>query len=77
MDSSIPRPRHTRTAGATHVVHTASPVPLELPEDPYKAIIAPAVEGTKNVFNSIAKSRACFERVLYLFWWFQLSVAQN
>ena len=59
------------------MVHTASPVPLELPEDPYKAIIAPAVEGTKNVFNSIAKSRACFERVLYLFWWFQLSVAQN
>ena len=40
------------------MVHTASPVPLELPDDPYKAVIAPAVEGTKNVFDSIAKSRA-------------------
>lgn len=39
------------------MVHTASPVPLELPDDPYKAVIAPAVEGTKNVFDSIMKSR--------------------
>lgn len=42
--------------GATHVIHTASPVPLELADDPYKAVIEPAVEGTKNVFNSIMKS---------------------
>ena len=40
------------------MVHTASPVPLELPDDPYAAVIAPAVEGTKNVFDSIMKSRA-------------------
>jgi len=43
-------------AGAMYVIHTASPVPLEMPDDPYTAIVAPAVEGTKNVFDSINKA---------------------
>jgi len=43
-------------AGAMSVIHTASPVPLDVPDDPYTAIVAPAVEGTKNVFDSISKA---------------------
>ncbi|TFJ87079.1 hypothetical protein NSK_001413 [Nannochloropsis salina CCMP1776] len=43
-------------AGATCVIHTASPVPLEMPDDPNAAVVVPAVEGTKNVFESILKA---------------------
>ncbi len=38
------------------MVHSASPVALEVVPDPQEQLVRPAVEGTKNVFDSVVKS---------------------
>lgn len=40
-------------------MHSASPVALEVVPDPEEQLVKPAVEGTKNVFDSVVKSCKC------------------
>lgn len=42
--------------GCEYVCHVASVVDLQ-PKDPQKEVVDPAVEGTRNVFNSILKAK--------------------
>lgn len=42
--------------GATYVIHSASPVALEVVDDPQETLIRPAVQGTENVLESVQKS---------------------
>jgi len=49
-------------AGCWGVVHVASPIPVEKPEDQEKDIVKPAVEGTLNVLGACA--RAGVQRVV-------------
>lgn len=42
--------------GATYVIHSASPVALEVVDDPQETLIRPAVQGTENVLDSVQKS---------------------
>lgn len=50
--------------GATYVLHSASPVALEVVADPEGTLIRPAVEGTKNVLTSVHKSTSVRRVVL-------------
>ncbi len=43
-------------AGVTHVLHTASPFPIQQPDDP-EDIIRPAVDGTLRVLNAATAAR--------------------
>lgn len=52
LAASPPKPN----AGATYVVHSASPVALEVVPDPENELVKPAVDGTKNVFESVLKT---------------------
>ncbi|CAF0808240.1 unnamed protein product [Brachionus calyciflorus] len=38
--------------GADIVIHTASPFPIDSPEDPENQLYKPAIQGTKNVLNA-------------------------
>lgn len=51
-----PIDRPLLTAGATYVIHSASPVALEVVPDPENELVKPAVDGTKNVFESCLKT---------------------
>lgn len=42
--------------GATYVLHSASPVALEVVANPEETLIRPAVQGTENVLASVQKS---------------------
>lgn len=42
--------------GATYVIHSASPVALEVVANPEETLIRPAVQGTENVLASVHKS---------------------
>ena len=42
--------------GATYVIHSASPVALEVVANPEETLIRPAVQGTENVLASVQKS---------------------
>jgi len=42
--------------GATYVIHSASPVALEVVANPEETLIRPAVQGTDNVLASVQKS---------------------
>jgi nucleoside-diphosphate-sugar epimerase len=49
--------------GADFVFHTASPF-LSSHEDPYKELIEPAVNGTKNVLGAVAKNKSSVKRTV-------------
>lgn len=50
--------------GATYVFHTASPYIISGVQDPQKELVEPAVKGTLNVLNSVAKSKSIKRVVL-------------
>jgi nucleoside-diphosphate-sugar epimerase len=52
----------TLVADCAHVLHTASPVILSA-RDPARTIVAPAVDGTRNVFGAIARANATSRRI--------------
>jgi len=43
--------------GCEYVCHVAAVVELQPEGDPQKEVVDPAVEGTRNVFNSIAQGQ--------------------
>lgn len=43
--------------GCEYVCHVAAVVELQPKGDPQKEVVDPAVEGTRNVFNSIVKAK--------------------
>lgn len=45
-------PWRAALAGATYVLHVASPVPVELPKDVEADLIRPAVDGVRHVMNA-------------------------
>jgi len=51
-------------AGAGVVIHTASPFVIGVPKDPYRDLINPAVEGTRNVLGAVDKSDSVHKVVL-------------
>ncbi len=50
--------------GAGVVIHTASPYVLGEPKDPYRELINPAVEGTRNVLGAVDKADSVKKVVL-------------
>ena len=50
--------------GAGVVIHTASPFVIGEPKDPYRELINPAVEGTRNVLTSVDKADSVGKVVL-------------
>jgi NADP-dependent 3-hydroxy acid dehydrogenase YdfG len=55
-DLLVPGSFDSVVEGATYVVHSASPVALEVVANPEETLIRPAVEGTENVLASVQKS---------------------
>jgi dihydroflavonol-4-reductase len=51
-------------AGAGVVIHTASPFVIGKVKDPYRQLINPAVEGTKNVLNAVNEAESVKKVVL-------------
>lgn len=51
--------------GCSYVIHTASPV-IANAAHPYRQLVRPAVEGTRNVLRSCARHSATVKRVIYL-----------
>jgi nucleoside-diphosphate-sugar epimerase len=51
-------------SGAHYVFHTASPFFIKPDNDPHKELIEPAVHGTKNVLQSVARSKDTVKRVV-------------
>ncbi|MBN1296480.1 NAD-dependent epimerase/dehydratase family protein [bacterium] len=43
-------------AGCEWVIHTASPFRLDIPDNPYEALIRPAVEGTRHVLDCVNRT---------------------
>lgn len=50
--------------GAGVVIHTASPFVIGEPKDPYRDLINPAVEGTRNVLKAVDKADSVKKVVL-------------
>ena len=44
--------------GATYIIHTASPFPIEAPKNPEKEVIRPAVDGTLAVCKAAQACKA-------------------
>ncbi len=55
-DLLVPGSFDAAVEGATYVLHSASPVALEVVPDPEEMLIRPAEEGTQNVLASVLKS---------------------
>lgn len=64
-DLLVPDAFDAAVEGATYVVHSASPVALEVVPNPETQLVKPAVEGTKNVFESVVKSSASVTLMIF------------
>ncbi|KAK9804387.1 hypothetical protein WJX72_010574 [[Myrmecia] bisecta] len=62
-DLSVPGSFDNAVDGATYVFHVATPADFES-KDPQREIVDAAVEGTRNVFGSVEKSRRTVQKVV-------------
>ncbi|KAK9804404.1 hypothetical protein WJX72_011202 [[Myrmecia] bisecta] len=62
-DLSVPGSFDNAVDGATYVFHVATPADFES-KDPQREIVDAAVEGTRNLFGAVEKSRRTVQKVV-------------